>query len=223
MLKCSNIQLTHSRLKESCSILDRRHVGVLSSISKQYQVLVWTVLTVDVEQSFRTERRAYMPGEQRRFARIHSVDVCQAVQMIGPSFLRVEWFCCIVIFMAMKQKFVAMKRAFLLACASWTLWDNAGRKWTMDNFAAGCLLYRYIVERFLFITYTSTQFFNVFNRCSNYSFDSLFNIPTMRSSLNLNHFSWFRPWERSNNEVNLGWFLLFSKTLEKYHIFNFSW
>lgn len=47
-----------------------------------------------------------MPRQQRRFARIHLVDVCQTVQMIGPSFLRVERFRCIVIFMAMKQKFI---------------------------------------------------------------------------------------------------------------------
>lgn len=71
------------------------------------------VLTVDIEQSFRTERRANMPSQQRRFAWIQLVNVCQAVQMISPSLLRVEWFRCIVIFMAMKQKFARGNHAFL--------------------------------------------------------------------------------------------------------------
>lgn len=71
------------------------------------------LLTVDIEQSFRTERRANMPSQQRRFAWIQLVNVCQAIQMISPSLLRVEWFRCIVIFMAMKQKFARGNHASL--------------------------------------------------------------------------------------------------------------
>lgn len=94
---------------------------IKSNIGEEVKA-TWVVLTVDIEQSFRTERRANMPSQQRRFAWIQLVNVCQAIQMISPSLLRVEWFRCIVIFMAMKQKFARGNHASLSISPFWTFW-----------------------------------------------------------------------------------------------------